>query len=186
MIIAISGHPRSGKSTVAEWLAEKLRYEYFYTGGLIEEAARALAIPKEHYYELLGKEPDKERAIDHRQAHIIHQGNNRIVEGRIAPFIHVNARRVKINILFTVEIREAARRLQKKSGYEHQSIDTLVAHLEKRLEEERKHYLHLYHIKDHLDPRHFDIVIDTTHLSISDARLMTLQKIQEKIKSRSQ
>ena len=67
MIIALSGMPGSGKSTVAKQLAEKLGWPRYYIGGLRREAARKRGMTLEEYNKLGETDPATDKEVDEMQ-----------------------------------------------------------------------------------------------------------------------
>lgn len=120
---------------------------------------RGLSI--EDFYAQMKADPDGEKAIDLRQAERMNSENYLIVDGRMAAFQKTvfDMKRV----LLTVDPEEGARRtmLREKKG---KSLTQTLADNIKRANDERARYNSLYNIKDFLDPKHYDVVIDTTKI----------------------
>lgn len=70
-----------------------------------------------------------------------------------------------LNILIRVEPFTGAKRQLERTENRGKTLREMLRLSEKRLAGERRRYAKLYGIKDHLNEQHFDIVIDSTHLS---------------------
>jgi len=175
-VIRISGYPGSGKTTLAKRLAEEYSYEYFYAGGLFRDMAREKNLSIEEFYRKLAQDPNLEKSVDERQAKLMQEKDNIVVEGRIAPFQDTAFKR--INILLKVSRDEGARRQSLRPENTGKSISDIKKFTEERIATEREHYRSLYSIKDHFDEKQFDIVLDTTSISADKVFEIILDRIE--------
>ncbi|MBI2591118.1 MAG: AAA family ATPase [Candidatus Brennerbacteria bacterium] len=107
-IIAISGYPGAGKSTLAEKLARELDYENINIGAIFKKLAERDNCDITQFYKNLKHKIDIEKMIDQEQEELMLTKNNKIIQGRMAPFLKSSFK--KINILLKVEDKEGARR----------------------------------------------------------------------------
>lgn len=176
-VLRVSGYPGSGKTTLCKRLAAELGYEYHYAGGIFRKMAQELGLSIEQFYEQISEDPSIETTVDDRQAAIMMQSDNLIMEGRIAPFKPSPFR--PCNILLTVAPREGARRQLLRSENAQHSLEKMAAHTESRTETERAHYRSLYGINDHFGKQHFDIVIDTTELTRDEVFEQVMRELRD-------
>lgn len=166
-VIRVSGSHGSGKTTLCRKLAELLHYGYSYTGGIMREMAFKQGVSIEEFFDKLASDPELERSIDNRQAELMNEQDDLVVEGRVAPF--QDCPWTKVNILVTVSPAEGARRQLQRPENANMTLDEMLKLSERRLQTERERYRRLYGIQNHLDPKFFDIVIDTTVLTPAEA-----------------
>lgn len=189
-VIAISGSTGAGKTVTAGRLAIKLGYGQFYTGAIFREMAAERGMPIEAFFHELASDPDLERSIDARQAEILATQGDIIIQGRLAPFIikgkvpglplpHAPG----ISVLLTVSDTVGAHREANRPENAGKPIEEVARMRAARLADERKRYLDLYGIADHLDPREFDIILDTTELTEEEVAEIVHHKILERIKN---
>jgi len=175
MIITIGGNPGAGKTTLANRLANAMHYEQLYVGGIFREMAAQKNLSIEQFYEQLKDDPAIEQAVDKRQADMMYEKDNLIVQGRIAWYFAQQSPFQVLNVLLTVEPATGAKRSGERKENVGVSTDEMMIATGEREKTERERYAMLYGIKNHLDPSHYNLVIDTTSL--------TEQEVFEKVLS---
>lgn len=179
-IIAISGYPGAGKSTLAEKLAEALNYENINIGEIFRKLAAEAGISPEEFYKAIAKNPGLEKEIDDEQKEIIKTKNNIVIQGRMAPFLKTHFQ--KINILLKVEEKEGARRQMSRPQNKGKTFKEVLKLSKERLKTEKKRYFNLHKIANHLDETKFDIVINTTELTKDQVFAIAFMDIATAIK----
>lgn len=167
MIITISGHLGSGKSTVAKALAKKLGWPYYGMGQLRRRAADEQGLTLEEYNKLGETDPRTDSLVDEFQKKLGETEDNIIVEGRLSwHFIPES-----FKIFLTVEPMEGARRIYEaclrgrraSESDEFSSEQFVLEANERRVASDRKRYQQYFQIDPYL-PSHYDFVLDTTDL----------------------
>ncbi len=189
MIITISGTAGSGKSTIAKLLAEKLGAERIYVGGIRRELAKKKGMTLAELNEYAKTHPETDVDIDQQaaaQARTLEKsGRIVVVEGR--PQYHFLPESIKIFI--KVDLEEAARRiwkdLQKKEERDQRnegninSLEEMKEELERRQENDFFRYKKYYRL-NFLDESQYDLVLDTTNLTIKEAAGKVIQFVEER------
>lgn len=167
MIITVGGYPGSGKSTVCKILIARylLNYNYSYTGQIFRDMATEKGLSIEEFYKQMSTDPEGEKAIDRRQAERMRAEDYLIVDGRMAAFQETHFDMCKV--LLTVDLEEGARRIQSREN-KGKSLTKTLAEMKGRMNDERARYLNLYAIEDFLDPKYYDVVIDTTKITAEE------------------
>lgn len=181
MIITIGGNMGAGKSTVAPLLADALQYKHVYMGGIFRMMAQQKMLTIEAFYKELEKNPDLERSVDAEQIELMKENDDIIVQGRNSFFFAKQSGKAYINIFFAVDPTIGAQRKIDEGIYPKKTAEEVIAIHQHREAEERKHYKSLYDIEDHLDPKNYSFIIDTSHITANE----TLQQILEKIKHKN-
>lgn len=171
MIITISGNAGSGKSTVAKTIAKKLGYNFYSIGDLRGKMAMDRGLSIDELNKIGENEAWTDNQADEYQTELAKKEDSFIVDSRLGFHFIPEA----IKIFLKVDEQESARRVfinQREDEEKKNSIEEVKNMLKERDEHDRKRYLKYYNI-DHLDLKHYDLVLDTTNL--------TTEQVQEKL-----
>lgn len=151
--IVISGLPAVGTTTTAKVLAEKLNLKYHSAGDFFRKYAL------EHNIPLYAKAqiPDElDRQKDQELANLADKGGV-VIEADYIGYFTRNMPHV-LRVLLTCDEDERTRRAVSRV---HTHTET-AAEVKKRQEELYKKFHKIYSSEDYLNPKFFDLVIDTT------------------------
>jgi len=168
MIISISGAHGSGKSTIAQKLADALSWPRYYMGGLRREAAarRGLSLAE---YNLLGEnDAATDQEVDEYQKNLGLTQDNFIIEGRTSWYFIPHS----LKIYLDVDEDEGAKRIfghlqeknERNEGDGLESVEAVKASLRQRLASDNLRYQKYYGIEVY-DQAHYDFYLNTTNLS---------------------
>jgi cytidylate kinase len=166
VIITIAGDPGSGKSTLARQLAARLGVPHFSMGDLYREFAQRQGLDVLEYAKRAEADPDFwDRKADAYQAELPKKHPSFVIDSRLG--FHFLPQSIKIYL--KVDRNEAAMRVMGDQREEERwhSAEEGVRALETRQRSELARYTRLYGL-DHTDPKHFDLVLDTTHLNAEE------------------
>jgi cytidylate kinase len=163
-IVTIGGNIGAGKTVLAARLAAMLGYEELYVGGIFRKVAQERGVPIDEFYASLKNDAGLERKIDERQSDMMKEKQNLVIQGRVTWYLAKQNAVPAINILLMVDPRVGAERKMKQGIYAGKNIEEVIILQQKREQDERDHYRSLYGIEDHLDPKHYDIILDTSPL----------------------
>lgn len=164
MIITISGRPGSGKSAVALRLAAKLGWRHVSAGDFMREMAseRGMSILELSRAAEDGDSIDRE--IDARTVRLAEDSDRFVMDARLGwHFIPQS-----FKVFLEVDPEVAARRIYEAGrGTERENITLAETEraITSRTESERKRYLGYYGL-DYADHEQYDLVVDTSELSI--------------------
>jgi predicted cytidylate kinase len=179
MIITIGGNVGAGKSTLAAMLSHELNYEQLYVGGIFREMAAKKNLTIEQFYTELKNDPAIEQAVDERQATLMREKDNLIVQGRIAWYFAKNSPFKIFNIFLAVDSATGARRSGERKENAGRSTDEMIIATTEREKMERERYSMLYGIENHFDAAHYDFVLDTSALTPQETFDKVIAAIKE-------
>jgi predicted cytidylate kinase len=168
MIISLTGTIGSGKSTIAQMLADKLGWPRYYMGGLRRAAAQKRGLTLAEYNRLGETDITTDQEVDLYQKKMGETQDNFIIEGRTSWYLIPQS----FKIYLDVKPEEGARRvfgsLQKKNDRnedkELKSVEDVKASMAKRLASDGLRYKKYYNINVN-DLSHYDFYLDTTTLT---------------------
>jgi len=179
MKITIAGIIGSGKSTLAEIIAKKLGYKRHSSGDFMRQLASEKSITLIELSRIANLSPEIDKEIDNRQIEIGKKEDNFVIDGRLSWYCIPDS----LKIYLEVSEEEASRRIfndkkenRKKERFS--SIEELIRMNRERKALEIKRYKEWYGINIH-DKSHYDISLDTTHLSIDEVVGILMNKIYE-------
>lgn len=180
MIITIGGNVGAGKSVLAARLAKTFHYDELYVGRIFRKMAEERNISIDQFYEELKNDPATEQEVDKRQAEAMRKQDGLVVQGRIAWYFAKGSPFKIFNILLIVDPAIGAARSGTRKEYTGKTAEEMVAMTATREKMEKDRYKMLYGIENHLDPTHYDFVLDTSNISENEV----LEKVIEKINHR--
>lgn len=166
MKITISGTPASGKSTVAKRVAEILRLKHFSMGDFQREIAREKGITIQELGELEKQDKSIDKMVDEKQVKIGKENNNLVIDSRLGAYFIPDS--FKIFVDADPNVRAKRRFLQKREEESFESLELAKKEMLKREEINRKRFVDFYGF-DFLDMNNYDLIIDSTALTIEDA-----------------
>lgn len=167
-VVAISGPSGSGKTTYAKMLARDLGLDYYSAGIVFRELARRKGLSLVELNKLASQDPSIDISIDKGVYERALRGGV-VVEGHLVAWIVRDVADVAIYV--TADIGERLRRIAERESRDIREVlrETLL-----REELQWRRFRSYYGI-DISSLHGFDLVIDTTHLTIEEAYHVILQ-----------
>ena len=172
--ITIFGLAGTGKSSVGKTLAKKLYCAFVSTGNVFREQAKEAGVLVHEYDKMAEIDPGIDQKLDERIAQIGKIHENLVLESRLGWYFVPDSLKIK----FICEDGERFKR---------------VAHRDKISEEEAKRisnirenshlerFKKVYGIEDYSADEHFDLIIDTTNIHVSEIIEIILKKVSETV-----
>jgi len=176
MIITISGVAGSGKSTVAELVAKKLKFKHYSSGDFMRQMAKEKGISLLKLSKIAEKDKSIDKELDDRQIKLGKEEDNFVIDGRLSAHFIPNA---NFKIFLTCGNKERAKRIHNdnREGDNAKDVSEMLKKIDEREESERKRYKQYYDY-DYHDKKNYTHVIDTTNLQIDDVLDEALKIIQ--------
>jgi len=172
MIITISGTPGSGKSTVGKILAKRLDFKRYYMGQMFRDLAKERGITLQELLESGEADESLDRDLDLKQKKIGETEDNLIIEGRTSFLMIPHS----IKVYIFTDIETGAKRIlndlktnsESRNEGELETLEQVRTEQERRMRTDTKRYRKYYDI-DVFDPKHYDLLVDTTNITAEEA-----------------
>lgn len=172
-IITICGVNGSGKSTAAKLVSSALGYPHFSAGDFMREMANEKGISLAELGSFAERDSTVDKEIDRRQKEYMDTHDNFVIDSRLGWFLSPDSFKVFLKLdpdtsakrVFSDMQAKKAERANEVKG-EIQSVEDIKKKQAERFESERARYEEYYGIKNHFDPSHFDLIIDTEKVDI--------------------
>lgn len=169
--ITISGPIASGTTTAAKYVAEKLNLKYQSAGDFFRKYML------DHEIELHKKEdlPDEvDREFDQEIEKVLKDKKPVVLDGLYVGYFARNIPHV-LKVLLTADQDIRIKRALSRTHTHKETPETV----RKRDQSHNAKFRKLYADENFLDPKFFDLVIDTTDLSIEDVNSKILKKFKD-------
>ncbi len=166
MIVAISGTPGSGKSTVAKLLAKRLGYKHYSAGDFRREMAKKRGMSLAELNRLGEKEIFTDKEVDDFQRELGKKEDDFVIDGRLSWLFIKNA----VSIFIDAKLSVRAERIMQDRRKE-ESFSTLAdakRSIAERVRSDKRRYKKYYCVNCY-DKDNYNSVIDTSDISPEDA-----------------
>jgi CMP/dCMP kinase len=165
MIIIISGMPGAGKSSTADIVAKKLKYDRLSTGDIQRELAKERGMTITEWGEAEMKDKKYDIMVDDRVKEILEKKDKFVLDTWIGAFFAMgNPRCVKV--FLDCDENECARRRapQKRTEEAFETPEKAIEDMRRRIANNRERWLKYYNY-DFMDTSIYDLIIDTTAMT---------------------
>ncbi|HLN19373.1 MAG TPA: cytidylate kinase family protein [Patescibacteria group bacterium] len=187
MIISFNGDEGAGKSTIAQEVAEKLKFPRYYIGQIFRDLAKKNGMTVGEYGKKGTDDPTVDKEVDDYILNLSNTQDNFVIEGRMA--FHIIPHSIKIYL--KVNERTGAERIfhqlknpndRNETRNQYENVDEVMQKIKKRKETDNFRYQKYYNV-DIRDEKNYDLVLDTTNLSREEAFDKVMAFVESKIKS---
>lgn len=175
MIITISGKPGSGKSSVADILAKKLKLKRYSAGNYRREMARKRGMSLAEFNKLGETKDFTDKEADKWQEELGKKEDNFIIDGRLSYHFIPNS----IKIFLDVKPETGARRirLDNRKDEKFKTDKQALKFWQERYKSDIKRYKKYYNLNPY-DKKQYDFILDTSKLTINDTADKILKFIE--------
>lgn len=162
-LITISGDIGSGKSAVGKAVAAVLGFAYMSSGAIQREEAAARKLSILQLNQLAESQPEIDYAIDERIAQIGRTGDKLVIDSRMAWHFVPHSFKVFLVTEPTIAAQRIMAALRNNESYP--DLAQAMQEIQARRASESKRFMQFYGV-DLTDQSQFDLVINTSHVSI--------------------
>jgi predicted cytidylate kinase len=176
MIITINGTPGSGKSTIAKYLEKKLKLKHYSMGDLRRKMALERGMTIDELNRLGEKEAWTDKDADNYQKKLGEKEDNFIIDGRLSWFFIPKS----IKVLVKADLKRAAERIflaKRSSEKKYRKVSEVLKEIRERIKSDVRRYKKYYRINDIYGIKNYDIIIDTSYLTIHEMNIAALNAI---------
>ena len=174
MIITFSGHNGAGKTAVSKCVAERLGFAWWGMADLTRAHAQELGISILEHDRLAASNPSIDRALDRKLAELSVKSEI-VVDSRAGWYFLPGS--VKVFLTADEEVRARRAFEGQRDTEKYASLSQAREGIRERIKVFRDRLQVLYGI-DVYDSKNFDVVIDTTHLTIQEVVDEVLGQLQ--------
>ncbi len=178
MKIVISGMHGSGKDTIADLLAKKLKIKRYSVGAFRRKMAEERGITLAELNKIGEKEQFTDKEADDWQTKIGKNEDNFIIDGRISFHFIPDS----IKIFLKVSPEEGARRIMNanREGEKMENIKQAIEMWNERMISDTARYKKYYNLNP-FEEKYYDFVLDTTNLEIKEVFSKVMNFLKTKI-----
>lgn len=166
MIITISGTSGAGKSTVAKFLAEKLGYRHYSTGDILRKLAVERGMTINELMIAAKKDKSIDSDIDNYSKKLGESEDNFVIDSRLA--WHFIPSSIKVFLDADLKVRAERIFRQRREEEKFETFEEAMELMEEREKVNLGRYRKVYGIT-YLDKKNYDMVVDTTTLTVEEA-----------------
>ncbi|HLM83694.1 MAG TPA: cytidylate kinase family protein [Candidatus Bathyarchaeia archaeon] len=182
MIISFNGDEGSGKSTIAEKVAQELGYPRYYMGQIFRDMAKKRGLSLVEYLKLGETDPNVDKEVDDYLLQIARGSSDFVIESRTAWHLIPQSLKIYLKVKEEEGAKRIFKQLQEKNSRNEDkkidSIESVLASNRTRKETDDLRYKKYYGI-DIRNPKNYDFVLDTTNLSPEEVFQKTISFIKE-------
>ena len=189
-IISFNGQEGSGKSTIATLVATRLNWPRYYMGQIFRDMAREKGLDLVEFRKVCDNDPNFDKHVDDYVIKLSKEQDKFIIESRTAWHFIPDS----VKIYLKVEPYVAAERILKSMSVAQNrnnednnlsTIKNIKGSLLRRRKEDSERYFSLYGIWQD-DEKNYDLIVDTTDLTIEEVFLRVMNFIESKKNRRKQ
>ncbi len=179
MIITITGLPGSGKTTVVKHLSKQLGIPWYSIGDLRGKMAEERGITIDELNTLGETEAFTDKDVDAYQTKLGKSGESFIMDGRLSWYFIPNSLKVFLDVdpdVGAQRIFGSSKKGERRDEKTYASVSEVKTFIENRVASDVKRYQKYYGV-DFLDRTHYDLIIDTSIISATEAVQHILDQI---------
>lgn len=159
--ITLSGLAGTGTSTVGRAVAKKLNLKFVSSGDFCRQLGAELGLTINQFDELCKIDSSYDKKVDQRMVEFGKNNDNFLAEGRMTWYFIPDAFKIKLDCTLDERIRRIGMR-------ENKSTEIALKETLGRQEVVADRFKNAYKVENCADNGNFDMIIDTTNISVEE------------------
>lgn len=182
MIISITGLPGSGKTTVVKQLSKSFGIPWYSVGDLRGKMAEERGISIDALNALGETEAFTDKDVDDYQTKLGMSGESFVIDGRLSWHFIPTSFKIFLDVdpdVGAKRIYEASKKGERQDEHMYRSVEETKQFIAARIASDVRRYQKYYGV-DFLDHSNYDLVLDTTNLTMDEQAKIILNAVQQK------
>lgn len=162
LVVTVTGVMGAGNSSVAKMLAERLGVPSFGMGAIRKKFAEEKGMSLQEFNKYSETDPTSDITVDKYQQTLKDKHDSFVLDAKVGWYFYPDS----VKVYLKVDLEEGAKRIM--GAHRHvevwSSVEEAIAAMKDRIRSDDVRYQNLYQAEVH-NLEHYDIVIDTTHLT---------------------
>lgn len=168
-IISLTGDLAAGKTRVSDLLQSELNYTIYRNGERFRDMAVEMGMNVTEFGFYAKEHPEIDRQLEAKATEYAKTNDYFIIDAKMGWYSVPESFKVYLKVDKEEGARRAFEDMLRKKSENFSSIEEYKIDMEKRYQSENERYFKLYGVKRE-DMSNYDLVIDTTHLSIQEVK----------------
>lgn len=180
-IISLTGDLAAGKSRVTDLLQKELNYSIYRNGERFRSLAVEMGMSVGEFNVYAESHPEIDVKLEAEATKYAQNNDNFIIDARMGWYAVPESFKIYLKVDRDVGARRAFEDLKRKQSENFASIEEYKQNMIERYNSEVKRYLKLYGVRKD-DMNNYDLVIDTTNLTIEEVKDKILEEYSKWLK----
>jgi len=177
-IISLTGDLASGKTRVTDLLQEELGYSIYRNGERFRDMAVERGMNVTEFGIYAESHPEIDRQLEEASAKYAENNDNFIIDAKMGWYAIPESFKVYLKVDRAEGARRAFEDVLRKKSENFATIEEYKEDMEKRYHSETERYFKLYGVRRD-DMSNYDLIIDTTHMSITEVKERILEEYKK-------
>lgn len=174
-IISLTGDLAAGKSRVTDLLQKELNYSIYRNGEKFRALGMEMGMSVNEFSIYAETHPEIDMKLESEATKYSKTNDNFIIDAKMGWYAIPESFKVYLKVDADVGAKRAYDDVKRKNSENFDSVEEYKVHMLARYNSENERYFNLYGVRKD-DMSNYDLVIDTTHLTIEEVKQKILEE----------